>query len=276
MPWDKLPATASSGSSPWSLISSTIPSKEHQQQQTNKKQPLDPSKKDLPPVYFSEANNFMVTLIKSTVLDGWFGDRHYARFYALETIARVPYFSYTSVLFLLETIGKWRRADYLKVHFAESWNELHHLLIMESLGGNEKFFDRFLAQHAAFAYYWVVCAFYLVNPRNAYNLNQHIEQHAFETYDTYLKENEEELRKLPAPAIAKQYYSGADMYMFDEFQVSEGFVPPEKRRRPVIESLYDVFCAIRDDEAEHVKTMVMLQDGMTLCSPNSEVCEVVE
>ena len=24
----------------------------------------------------------------------------------------------------------------LKVHFAESWNELHHLLIMESLGGN--------------------------------------------------------------------------------------------------------------------------------------------
>ena len=25
-----------------------------------------------------------------------------------------------------------------QVHFAESWNELHHLLIMESLGGNER------------------------------------------------------------------------------------------------------------------------------------------
>ena len=25
-----------------------------------------------------------------------------------------------------------------QVHFAESWNELHHLLIMEALGGNER------------------------------------------------------------------------------------------------------------------------------------------
>ena len=31
-----------------------------------------------------------------------YGDRHYARFYALETIARVPYFAYTSVLHLYE------------------------------------------------------------------------------------------------------------------------------------------------------------------------------
>lgn len=31
-----------------------------------------------------------------------YGDRHYARFHALETIARVPYFAYTSVLHLYE------------------------------------------------------------------------------------------------------------------------------------------------------------------------------
>lgn len=31
-----------------------------------------------------------------------YGERHYARFYALETIARVPYFAYTSVLHLYE------------------------------------------------------------------------------------------------------------------------------------------------------------------------------
>lgn len=36
-----------------------------------------------------------------------------------------------SVLHLYETFGWWRRRDYLKVHFAESWNEMHHLLIME-------------------------------------------------------------------------------------------------------------------------------------------------
>ncbi len=43
--------------------------------------------------------------------------------------------------------------------------------------------------------------------------------------------------------------------MFDEFQTSQ---PPETRR-PVIETLYDVFVAIRDDEMEHVKTMVACQ-----------------
>ncbi|KAI3930552.1 hypothetical protein MKX01_036998, partial [Papaver californicum] len=35
------------------------------------------------------------------------------------------------VLHLYETFCWWRRADYLKVQFAEIWNEMHHLLIME-------------------------------------------------------------------------------------------------------------------------------------------------
>lgn len=84
-----------------------------------------------------------------------YGDRHYARFHALETIARVPYFAYTSVLHLYETLGWWRRADVMKIHFAESWNELHHLLIMEELGGNDRYLDRLVAQHLAVFYYFV-------------------------------------------------------------------------------------------------------------------------
>lgn len=39
----------------------------------------------------------------------------YARFWSLETIARVPYFSYLSVLHMYETLGMWRQSDYLKV-----------------------------------------------------------------------------------------------------------------------------------------------------------------
>ncbi|CAN0037744.1 unnamed protein product [Discosporangium mesarthrocarpum] len=39
----------------------------------------------------------------------YYGKRTYARFYALETIARVPYFSYVSVLHLYETLGFWRK-----------------------------------------------------------------------------------------------------------------------------------------------------------------------
>ncbi|KAJ7982731.1 Ubiquinol oxidase [Quillaja saponaria] len=38
---------------------------------------------------------------------------------------------FMSFLHLYESFGWWRKADYLKVHFAESWNEMHHLLIMK-------------------------------------------------------------------------------------------------------------------------------------------------
>lgn len=44
----------------------------------------------------------------------------------------------------------------MRAHYAEADNELHHLLIMESLGGNSSGVDRALAQTMAFAYYWLV------------------------------------------------------------------------------------------------------------------------
>ena len=71
------------------------------------------------------------------VLDAWFPEnKPVQRFWFLETVARMPYFSYTTMLTLYELLGWWRRSRELrKVHFAEEWNEYHHLLIMESLGG---------------------------------------------------------------------------------------------------------------------------------------------
>ena len=33
-----------------------------------------------------------------------------------------------------------------RVHFAQEWNEFHHLLTMEALGGDQRWRDRFLAQ----------------------------------------------------------------------------------------------------------------------------------
>ena len=127
--------------------------------------------------------------------------RTYARFYVLETIARVPYFSFLSALHLWETVGWWRRADYLKVHFAQTFNELHHLLIMESLGGADRYADRFLAQHAALAYYVYVLAVYLVSPRMAYNFQEQVEEHAFATYDAFLR-----------TASAPQFYDVVRLY----------------------------------------------------------------
>ena len=142
----------------------------------------------------------------------------------LETIARIPYFAYISILHLYESLGFWRAGAELrkvgtgeersgarggvgaaaavaravvtlffgvcravpcravakhkqnktnqkqkqtpkKVHFAEEWNELHHLQIMESLGGDQLWLDRFIAEHSAIVYYWLLIAFYLFSPR---------------------------------------------------------------------------------------------------------------
>eukprot|EP00612_Vaucheria_litorea_P003616 CAMPEP_0171463072 /NCGR_PEP_ID=MMETSP0945-20130129/6867_1 /TAXON_ID=109269 /ORGANISM="Vaucheria litorea, Strain CCMP2940" /LENGTH=267 /DNA_ID=CAMNT_0011989747 /DNA_START=32 /DNA_END=835 /DNA_ORIENTATION=+ len=203
-------------------------------------------------------NKSLVDILKG-MLDLYYGDRDFARFYALETIARVPYFSYLSVLHLYETLGWWRKANYLKIHFAESWNELHHLLIMEELGGNKNFGDRWLAQHAAFFYYWIVCTIYALSPQNAYNLNQHVEEHAFSTYDKFLKEKEVELKAQEAPPTAIKYYSEDKLYVFNNLHNSDMTFEEIDKKRPTINSLYDVFVCIRNDEGEHAKTMEAMQ-----------------
>jgi len=164
------------------------------------------------------------------VIDRVYKDRDYARFYVLETVARVPYFSFVSVLHLYESLGIWRKVDYLETHFAQTMNEYHHLLIMEDLGGDERFVDRFFAQHAAFAYYWLTCLLYMVSPRMAYNLSEQVEEHAYHTYDEFLKQNERLLNIQKPTVTASTYYDD-------------------------VKNMYDVFVNIRNDEGDHVKTM---------------------
>eukprot|EP01041_Mallomonas_annulata_P001338 gene1338-2587_t len=224
------------------------------------------------PNYIQDFNKATVSLIKDFIIF-FYGDRYFARFYALETIARVPYFSYVSVLHLFETLGWFRRQEYIKVHFAESWNELHHLLIMEELGGDKIFLDRFLAQHVAFFYYWIVIVTYMLSPAIAYDLNKNVEEHAYATYDEYIKTHENELKALPAPQIAIDYYEKGDLSLFDAFQNFNGIKSytdknsnilnndlPKIVRRPIIKTLYDVFDNIREDEAEHARSMKKLQE----------------
>jgi ubiquinol oxidase len=154
----------------------------------------------------------------------------------------------------------------LKIHFAESWNELHHLRIAEELGGADRFADRFLAQHLAVAYYWVTVSLYLLSPRMAYNLMEQIEEHAFHTYDSFVQRCGAELATLPVPAVAREYYetNEANQWLFDEFQASGEL----GSRRPKLDSLRDVFEAIRDDEGEHAATMRLCQSSGKLRSPH--------
>ncbi|KAF6256800.1 plastid terminal oxidase [Scenedesmus sp. NREL 46B-D3] len=193
------------------------------------------------------------------MLDACFANRPIQRFWVLETVARIPYFAYISILHLYESLGFWRAgAELRKVHFAEEWNELHHLQIMESLGGDQLWFDRFLAQHAALLYYWGLIVIYLFSPKLAYAFSELVELHAADTYEQFVETNEELLSELPPPMVAAAYYRNDDLYMFDELQTCSGDDAP--LRRPPCESLLDVFMNIRDDEVEHVKTMHACQD----------------
>jgi ubiquinol oxidase len=96
-------------------------------------------------------------------------------------------------------------------------------------------------------------------PQYAYYLMELIEQHAYDTYDLYLNTHADFLKTQPPPAIAVNYYRDGDLYMFEEFQTS----PRSEFRRPCINNLYDVFVNIRDDECEHVKTMIACQQPET-------------
>ncbi len=117
----------------------------------------------------------------------------FERFYILETVARIPYFAYLSVLhfreslgnrgFLNETDADEKRVEAMRTHYAQADNEVHHLLIMEALGGNSRGIDRFLAHTMAFTYYWFVVLVFLWKEQAAYHLNEIIEDHAYKTYD---------------------------------------------------------------------------------------------
>jgi hypothetical protein len=201
-------------------------------------------------------------------LDQLFDERPIARFWFLEIIARIPYFSFVSMLHLYESFGWFRGVELRKVHAAEDWNELHHLLIMESLGGNSRWSDRFLGYHVALCYYWFLIIVYLGSPRVAYQFMELLEAHAVDSYTTFVNQNRQRLAKLPAPNVARSYYKTGDLYLFDDFQVSR----QPGSRRPPCDSLLDVFINIATDEGEHVKTMQACQEyadyGTAVVSPH--------
>jgi len=191
------------------------------------------------------------------------GPRDFARFYVLETVARVPYFAYLSVMHLRETFGERTPGDSerMRTHYAEADNELHHLLIMEELGGNSSVVDRTVAQTMAFFYYWYVTAVYAVSEQAAYHLSELIEDHAYNTYDKFLGEHEARLKGLPVPEIARKYYERDNPFLFDLFCTvpeADGETGEFSARRPKLESLYDVFVNVRNDEREHWKTLCNL------------------
>ncbi|GMH68411.1 hypothetical protein TL16_g04926 [Triparma laevis f. inornata] len=149
---------------------------------------------------------------------------------------------------------------------------------MESLGGNDSAVDRALAQSMAFGYYWYVILVYLLSEQAAYHLSELIEDHAFNTYDGFLKKNEEKLKTLPVPDIARKYYEEDNPFLFDLFcTVPEADDEGQfSKRRPKLNSLYDVFVNVRNDEREHWKTLCNLVQYEDMQGPPGGVVGKVE
>lgn len=164
-------------------------------------------------------------------LDIIYKNKPIERFWFLESVARMPYFSYVATLHLYETLGWWELDSSLKrKHYEEESNETHHLKIMESLGGHSNWWNRFLARHIAMMYYIVLMVFFMASPRLAYLSSELLEMHAFDTYTEFYESNKSILKQLPPNKECLEYFKYA-------------------------ENLYDVFYQIASDEHKHALNM---------------------
>jgi ubiquinol oxidase len=181
------------------------------------------------------------------------------------------------MLHFYETLGFWRRSsDVKRIHFAQELNEFRHLLIMESLGGDQAWWVRFLAQHSAIAYYVGLSLLFAASPTLSYRFSELLETHAVNTYGQFMDENEDLLKELPPTWVAVEYYMGASSDPFyAEFQLTkqEGTVSADEIE---ITNLYSVFENIQADEAQHVGTMESCLDiEAALRSPSTEKSVIV-
>jgi ubiquinol oxidase len=170
------------------------------------------------------------------LLDLIYDNKPIDRFWFLETVARMPYFSYVATIHMYETLGWWEIDGQLKrLHLNEEINEAKHLRIMESLGGDSLWWNRFLARHGAMVYYVVLVILFMVSPRLAYMCSELLELHAVDTYDEFFQSNEQVLKELPLTSVAREY-------------------------NPNALTFYDVFVQISNDEKEHADTMRIVRN----------------
>lgn len=169
-------------------------------------------------------------------LDVIYKDKPLDRFWMLETVARQPYFSYVSILYMYETLGWWEvDGELRKEHAVEEYNETMHLKIMESMGADRLWWNRFLARHASIVYFIVLVFFYLFTPRYAYMSSELLERHAVDTYDQFYEENESILKQMQCTQAALDY-------------------------QPNARSMYDIFRSISNDENKHANTMQLVKE----------------
>ncbi len=166
-----------------------------------------------------------------------YGKPSYLKFRAVEVIARVPYHSWASAAFTLLTFfySDERRALNLSAitrfsRFASD-NETMHVVVISELARAENcggiIRRTIIPVLFAFFYFWLSYILYLINPRWSLETNYLFEQHAFDQYSLFLRDNEAMLKGKPIASEFLAWYG----------------------RHP--RSQYEFFMSVRNDEIVH-------------------------
>lgn len=171
----------------------------------------------------------------------------YLKFRAVEVIARVPYHSWASVAHTLLTFVYMDEKRALKLcednNFARlsQENETMHVIVVSKLARTEArvnfLLHTFIPTLFAFFYFWIGYLMYLFNPKWSLQLNYLFENHAFEQYDQFLKENENALK---------------NKIVASDFLIWYGRDP---------QSQYDFFQSVRNDELIHRNKSIKAAQG---------------
>jgi len=161
----------------------------------------------------------------------------YAKFKAVEVIARIPYQSWewVSYMFLTAMYGNEERAIRLThtSRFARvaQDNETMHVVVMTQITkreGQSGIFRHYLIPLLFSFFYYVVSAIlYAVHRKSALELNYVFESHAYDQYSEFIEEHGEEQKGKQVESKFLKFYG----------------------RECANE--YELFCSIRDDELIH-------------------------
>lgn len=161
----------------------------------------------------------------------------YGKFKSIEVIARIPYQSWEVASYMLLTSFYANEKKAIELAKTSEFsrtsqdNETMHVVVIAQLakkyGQDSMFLHTFIP--LVFSFFYALSSFllYLISPRSALELNYLFEDHAFEQYDRFIRENEEELRKRPIRDDFLDFYG--------RHCVSE----------------YDFFLSVRNDEIVH-------------------------
>lgn len=196
--------------------------------------------------YKSEGDNYQTAWLPRVL--GWFVvtagnivfgyELSYLKFRAVEVIARVPYHSWDSAMFTLQTMfysNERKAMDLSKIaEFSRlsAENETMHVIVISQLARKQHHYGNVIVHTLipmlfAFFYFWVSYVLYMIRPRYSYQLNYLFENHAFESYDRFLKIDGENLKKRTVDSEFLRWYG----------------------RNPV--NQYEFFLSVRNDELIH-------------------------